>query len=78
MPINPDNLPSNVATLRAMLAAQAAEMALQRTELAAARAASLPLLGGGGICGMTGKRVLYPHVLHRHRSFITVTRFLPY
>ncbi len=38
MPIDPDSLPSDVATLRAMLAAQAAEMAAQRTELAAARA----------------------------------------
>ena len=41
MPIDPDNLPSDVATLRAMLAAQAAEMATQRTELAAARAGLL-------------------------------------
>ena len=38
MPIDPDSLPSDVATLRAMLSAQATEMAAQRTELAAARA----------------------------------------
>ena len=41
MPIDPDDLPSDVATLRAMLSEQAAEMALQRTELAAARAGLL-------------------------------------
>ena len=41
MPIDLDNLPSDVTTLRAMLSAQAAEMALQRTELAAARAGLL-------------------------------------
>ena len=44
MPIDPDSLPSDVAILRAMLSAQAVEMAeqatmvaAQRTELAAAR-----------------------------------------
>lgn len=41
MPIDPDNLPNDVATLRAMLSAQAAEITLQRTELAAARAGLL-------------------------------------
>ena len=48
MPIDPDSLPSDVATLRAMLSAQAVEMAeqaamvaAQRTELAAARAGLL-------------------------------------
>jgi multidrug resistance efflux pump len=48
VPIDPDALPSDVATLRAMLAAQSAdmarqsaEMAAQRTELAAARAGLL-------------------------------------
>ena len=41
MPIDPDSLPNDVATLRAMLSAQAAEMAAQRTELAAARAGLL-------------------------------------
>ena len=41
MPVDPDELPSDVATLRAMLAAQAAEMATQATELAAARAGLL-------------------------------------
>ncbi len=41
MPIDPDALPNDVATLRAMLSAQANEMAAQRTELAAARAGLL-------------------------------------
>ena len=48
MPIDPDSLPSDVATLRAMLSAQAVEMAhqatmvaAQRTELDAARAGLL-------------------------------------
>jgi transposase len=48
MPIDPDSLPSDVATLRAMLSAQAVEMAeqaamvaAQQTELAAARAGLL-------------------------------------
>ena len=48
MPIDPDSLPSDVATLRAMLSAQAVEMAEQaamvaarQTELAAARAGLL-------------------------------------
>jgi transposase len=48
MPIDPDNLPSDVDALRAMLSAQAVEMAeqaamvaAQRTELAAARAGLL-------------------------------------
>ena len=41
MPIDPDSLPSDVATLRAMLSAQATEMAAQRTELAVARAGLL-------------------------------------
>ncbi len=41
MPIDPDDLPSEVTTLRALLAAQAAEMAIHRTELAAARAGLL-------------------------------------
>lgn len=41
MPIDPDSMPSDVATRRAMLAAQAAEMAGQRTELAAVWAGML-------------------------------------
>lgn len=37
MPVDPDNLPSDIATLQAMLAAQAVEIATRNSELAAAR-----------------------------------------